>query len=349
MTDFNPTPDVPTVFEDVTDKFYVPRAHVFDKRDIAAVNAALRTRRPLLVRGEPGVGKSQLALAAAVVLKRAYVQHVVNALTEPNDLLWNEDAVRRLADAQVIGALGHADALKHSNPENQSTRWAVKEEVDTLRKNIGRKNYLQPGPVWWAFNWSDARRQAEHAGIAEPVNPTKECSQETGVVVLIDEIDKAGSEVPNSLLEAFGSRQFAVPERAKPVTVEVGRWPLVIITTNEERVLPNAFLRRCVVHDIKLPDHRTGLKEYLVTRAEAHFGEDEDKTGLYERAAKLTIEDREKAIRNHWEPLPGLAEYLDLLRAVDEMPGVDHKRRSDELDNLKDFFLKKHPDSRKGD
>lgn len=350
MIRFSALPDEPTVFEDPTKEFYVPRAHIFDERDIAAIEAALWTRRPLLVRGEPGVGKSQLALAAAIVLKRAYVQYVVNALTEPNDLLWYEDSLRRLADAQVIGALGHDVSSRTGGVETPSERRMLRDEIENLRKNIGRKNYLQPGVIWWAFNWPSALIQAENVGGGEPTMPTGQCSPNEGVVVLIDEIDKAGSEVPNSLLEAFGLRQFAVPEQPDPVSAEKGKWPLVIITTNEERILPNAFLRRCVVHDIKLPEvDGNKLKEYLVLRANAHFGEDVSNTDLYDEAADMTIDDRVRAQRNQWEPYPGVAEYLDLLRAVGELEDVDLKGRKQELHRLRDFFLRKHPDSRKVD
>ena len=196
MIEFKPKTGVPTYFENLTDSYYVPEAHVFEARDIAAVQAALSTRRPLLLRGEPGVGKSQLALAAAMVLKRVYVQHVVNALTEPNDLLWHEDAVRRLADAQIFGA--HHSLPNTFNPNDLGD--TPTEEENTFSDPRVRENYLTPGALWWAYEWATAKDQYAKIGREEQEPPTEECSANNGVVILIDEIDKAGAEVPNSLL-----------------------------------------------------------------------------------------------------------------------------------------------------
>lgn len=342
MIKFDAIPDVATRFPESEAPYYVPHAHVFDSSDIAAIEAALNTRRPLLLRGEPGVGKSQLALAAAMVLSRSYVQHVVNALTEPNDLLWDEDAVRRLADAQIFGAeQRQQDAQDASSVENKSDEGGPKYS-DPRR----RENYLTPGALWWAFQWKTAAGHSKDIGIQPPAMPTKNCDPDNGSVVLIDEIDKAGAEVPNSLLEAFGSRQFYVPGRKDPVVAKKNKWPLVVITTNEERVLPNAFLRRCVVHDIKMPDDADGLENYLVKRAEAHFGEEESQPGFYRKAAKLMVVDRNTAQRNQWEPLPGLAEYLDLIRAVEELCARSTENKTTELQRLKNFFFRKHPDSK---
>ncbi|WP_150526766.1 AAA family ATPase [Roseibium sediminis] len=336
MIQFSPPPDQPVYFNNRTSSYYVPNAHVFEPRDIAAVQAALSTRRPLLLRGEPGVGKSQLAMAAAIVLRRVYVQHVVNALTEPNDILWHEDAVRRLADAQIFNAYGQGPGTISPSSEIAACDPRV------------RNNYIAPGALWWAFDWETAKDQATKSAVAELDPPTKECSPQNGVVILIDEIDKAGAEVPNSLLEAFGSRQFFVPGRDSPVKTSEETWPLVIITTNEERILPNAFLRRCVVHDIKLPDDPQKLKSYLVQRAGAHFGSVTDRNEAYEAAAEMLIEDRVLAKSKQWEPLPGLAEYLDLLRAVEDISFGDAMEQVRKLEQLKDFFYRKHPESKDG-
>ena len=128
------------------------RVHVFAQDDIDALNAALAAERPLLLRGEPGVGKSQLALAAAMSLERAYLQHVVDARTEARDLLYRFDAVARLADAQLIGALGSADP----------------EDAKATRRALDVERYLQPAVLWWALNWQDARGQAKTAKLAAP-------------------------------------------------------------------------------------------------------------------------------------------------------------------------------------
>src|SRR3954466_8336689 len=157
--------------------------HVFERETIQAVNAALAAGRPLLVRGEPGIGKSQLARAAAKCLGKAYIPHVVDSRTESRDLLWHFDAVERLAEAQLSGAL-------RENPE-------------TVRKRLEVQNYLRPGPLWWAFDWQDAEKQARLVQ-ASPPSQRDGGDSSKGCVVLVDEIDKAETDVPNGLLEAFG-------------------------------------------------------------------------------------------------------------------------------------------------
>ena len=143
--------------------------HVFDLESIQAINAALAARRPLLVRGEPGIGKSQLARAAAKHLGRAYLQYVVDARTESRDLLWHFDAVARLAEAQLRGALG--------------------ENTEEVRQRLSVEKYVRPGPLWWAFAWEDAQRQAQKVNDPEPVQPDGGDPQ-NGCVILVDEIDK---------------------------------------------------------------------------------------------------------------------------------------------------------------
>jgi len=182
-------------------------AHVIDRRSVVAINAALATGRPLLVRGDPGVGKSQLARAAAVQLKRRFRHHAVDASTEPRDLLYTVDAVARLAEAQLVGALkGNRD-------------------------DVAIEKFIRPGVLWWAFDWNGAATQAQLAGNTGDIDPAGGLAA-SGVVLLIDEIDKADSAIPNALLDALGHRKFDVPG-CGTVEMQAGARPLVIITTNE--------------------------------------------------------------------------------------------------------------------
>lgn len=268
------------------------RVHLLGKGEISAVNAAIAAGRPLLVRGEPGIGKSQLARAAAKELGRAFVKHVIDSHTESRDLMWNFDAVRRLAEAQLAGAL-------HEPP-------------DEVRRNLAVERYLTPGPLWWAFDWADAACQCEIAQGTPPTQPDGG-DWRKGCVMLLDEIDKAEAEVPNGLLEALGMREFTPMGRSAPVCA-AGRPPLVVITTNEERMLPDAFMRRCLVLRLALPRDENGIRNFLVTRGRAHFPTADD-TVLWQAAAMLA-EDRQHAIHQQIRPWPGQAEYLDLLRAV---------------------------------
>lgn len=300
------------------------QVHIFSQQEIDAIVAALAARRPLLVRGEPGIGKSQLARAAAVDLGRAYVQHVVDSRTEPRDLLWHFDAVARLADAQIKGALREVKSRCHSYRE------------------LAIENYLHPRALWWAFDWENARKQAIKARRPDEPPQLPGCDPKNGCVVLIDEIDKAETDVPNGLLEALGAGRFTPQGLTEPV-MATGEPPLVIITTNEERALPDAFIRRCLVLHLRLPDvdkEEVKLINHLIDRGKAHF--DNVDPDLLLKAAELLVQDRRKAEQERWLPLPGQAEYLDLVRAVLEL-GADPQQQQDLLDKVSRYVLKKHP------
>jgi MoxR-like ATPase len=298
-------------------------AHVIDRPSVLAINAALATGRPLLVRGEPGVGKSQLARAAAVQLRRPFRQHAVDASTEPRDLLYTVDAVARLARAQIAGALGEG-------------RW----------QDLALENFVRPGPLWWAFDWvgaaaQKARADATAQGRADlptAALPPVDGEAVRGAVLLIDEIDKADSAIPNALLDALGHRRFEIP--GGDSVAMAGARPLVVITTNEERSLPDAFLRRCFVLHLALPDDdgESALCEALEVRGAAHFPGC-DRT-ILKKAAELIARHR-LAIRRERLPAPGVAEYIDLVDAVlgQRAPGVDP---SGLLDDVATFVLHKH-------
>lgn len=163
------------------------QAHVFDQDSIDAVNAALAAQRPLLIRGDPGVGKSQLARAVVKGLNRIFISYVVDAHCESRDLLWHFDAVQRLADAQLGKVLG--------------------DNARTIKKKLRVDNYLHPGPLWWALSWKNAEEQARKVGQTAPVQ-FEDCFYEEDYVLLIDEIDKAEMDLPNGLLEVLGDGGF---------------------------------------------------------------------------------------------------------------------------------------------
>jgi MoxR-like ATPase len=296
------------------------QVHLFDLRQARAINAALAAGRPLLVRGEPGTGKSQLARAAAQVLGRAYIQYVVDSQTESRDLLWQVDALARLGEAQLIGALRDKSA-------------------EQARGQLAIERFLHPGPLWWAFDWEDADRQAQTSQSPNPLGADAPAAS-NGCVVLVDEIDKAESEVPNGLLEALGAGEFAPPGRhGKPVLAREPL-PLVFITTNEERALPDAFLRRCLVLRLELPKDEGELAALLQQRGAAHFPHAQ--TNLLRKAAVLLVEDRKAAKEAQARPLPGQAEYLDLLRAVLTEFGGDLQAQMEALDKNAEYTLRKH-------
>ena len=305
------------------------QVHCFDQSEIDAVHAALAARRPLLVRGEPGVGKTQLARALALDLGMAYVQHVIDSRTESRDLLWHFDAVGRLADAQLRGAL--AGQCGGGDPA------AIAAASAALQEALAVDRYLYPGALWWAFDWAGARDRAQARGRPLP-EPLPGCDPANGVVVLIDEIDKAESDVPNGLLEALGAGCFTPQGMTNPVVMQ-GPTPLVVITTNEERSLPDAFLRRCLVLVLALPTDAQALEDHLAARAQAHFPAAD--AAVLRAAAQQLVADREAAGRAHWRPLPGQAEYLDLVRAVLEL-GATPAEQLDLLKTIGRYVLQKH-------
>jgi MoxR-like ATPase len=294
--------------------------HIFEQEDADAVLAALAAQRPLLLRGEPGTGKSQLARAAAFALGRMFVSSVVHARSEAQDLQWEFDAVARLGEAQAL-------ATAKSDSER-------KERLDPGR-------YLVPGPLWWTFDWHSA--QAQHQACLrrpEPPETPPGWGPDHGAVLLIDEIDKAEADLPNGLLETLGNGGFPVPYLQRPVRRHPeAPPPLVVITTNEERELPSAFLRRCMVHELKLPAERAELVDWLVRRGEQHFG-GQCAEGIAERVAEMLADDREAAFQGE-RFRPGQAEYLDILRAVLAAADGDAARQDEYVTRLAGYALNK--------
>ncbi len=200
-----------------------------------AVNAALSLQRPLLIKGEPGTGKTMLAEEVAKFLERPLLQWHIKSTTKAQQGLYEYDAVSRLRDSQL---------------------------GDERVKDIA--NYIRPGVLWQAFE------------------------SESPAVVLIDEIDKADIEFPNDLLRELDQMEFHVYETAQ--TIKAKHRPLVIITSNNEKDLPDAFLRRCFFHYIEFPDqatlrqivgvHYPTMDEELVSSAMLRFFELRDIPGL---------------------------------------------------------------------
>jgi len=306
-------------------------SHRFDATSLHAVNAALAAERPLLLRGEPGTGKSQLARAAADLLNRRFRWKVVDAHTEVADLFYSFDAVARLAYAQIIGSLGVS-----SDPSLQAK----------ILDDLAVRHFVRPGPLWWAFDEATARKQEQlfrsRCGVDEAApSDAPEEDDRRGWVVLIDEIDKADPSVPNGLLEALGQGTFEVlGGRTISLHGKQAQAPLVVITTNEERELPSAFVRRCMVWKIKLPVDEGELRTWLMRRGRTNFAAASE-TVLAE-VATMVIEDR-LAAEELGLPAPGQAEYLDLVRAVMKL-GRNERERLRILKDISIFALKKHPD-----
>jgi MoxR-like ATPase len=251
--------------------------YVYTDRIVLAVNVALATNRPLLLRGLPGSGKSSLAHNVARILGRRFYEAVITSRTQARDLLWTFDALHRLRDAQA------------------------------REPNKPLATYIEPGALWWAFDPETARRRGGGDNPLVPdALPPGTRGRRAGAVVLLDEIDKADPDTPNNLLVPLGSLEFVVSDLNLTVSARVP--PLVFITTNEERELPRAFLRRCITLELDPPN-----QDRLVDIAKAHFGpEDEFR---YRAIARLICPDGEPPS----DDAPSAAEFLDAVRASREL------------------------------
>ena len=274
--------------------------YVLDDQLRMAVDVALATGRPLLLRGEPGSGKSSLAAFIARNLGWRYYEHVVSSRTTAQDLLWSFDSMRRLADASAPRRDGQSAELDDAE-------------------------YLEPGVMWWALDRKSALMRGrptvpgspEADGAAEPFPGLNAGRNKEHSVVLIDEIDKADPDVPNGLLVPLGSTEFLVtPIRflvRQQLSGDDQPHHLIVITTNEERELPPAFLRRCIVHTLLVPDRETLL---AIARRHLTLGGSEltdQNTKLLGQLADKFFSLRTEAQRRGERP-PSTAEYLDAVR-----------------------------------
>ncbi|MEM6887785.1 MAG: MoxR family ATPase [Pseudomonadota bacterium] len=247
-----------------------------------AVNAAVTLERPLLVKGEPGTGKTELAKQVAGSLGLAMIEWNIKSTTRAQQGLYEYDAVSRLRDSQLGEERVHDVA-----------------------------NYIRRGKLWEAF------------------------ATDQKVVLLIDEIDKADIEFPNDLLQELDKMEFYVYETGE--TIKARHRPIVIITSNNEKELPDAFLRRCFFHYIRFPDmptlrkivevHHPGIKESLLTTALTQFFEVREQTGLKKK--------------------PSTSEVLDWLKLLlaEDLTAEDLKHKgADALPRLHGALLKNEQD-----
>jgi len=263
-------------------KFTGTQDYVATEDLTVAVNAAVLLERPLLIKGEPGTGKTELAKQVASALGLDLIEWNIKSTTKAQQGLYEYDAVSRLRDSQL---------------------------GDERVRDVG--NYIRKGKLWTAF----------------------EADQK--VVLLIDEIDKADIEFPNDLLQELDKMAFHVYETGE--TVAAKNRPVVIITSNNEKELPDAFLRRCFFHYISFPDQNTmrqivkvhfpDIKEQLLTTALTQFYEIRDQQGLKKKPSTSEVLD-----------------WLKLLLAEDLLPEDLKRDAGNLLPKLHGALLKNEQD-----
>ncbi|HUB84687.1 MAG TPA: MoxR family ATPase [Rhizomicrobium sp.] len=248
-----------------------------------AVNAAIALERPLLIKGEPGTGKTELAFQVADALKAPLITWHVKSTTKAQQGLYEYDAVTRLRDSQL---------------------------GDPRVKDV--KNYIKKGKLWEAFE--DGPRP----------------------VLLIDEIDKADIEFPNDLLLELDRMEFFVYETGE--TIKAKHRPVIMITSNNEKELPDAFLRRCFFHYIKFPERETmqkivdvhypKIKEKLVSEALNIFYQIRDVPGLKKKPSTSELLDWLKLLMNE-DISPEMLKEKDPTKLIPPLHGALLKNEQD--------------------
>ena len=262
-----------------------------------AVNAAVKLRRPLLVKGEPGTGKTVLALEIATALGAPLIEWHVKSTTKAHQGLYEYDAVARLRDGQL------GDPRVHDI-----------------------SNYIRRGKLWEAFT--------------SPELP----------VLLIDEIDKADIEFPNDLLQELDRMEFHVYETKE--TIVARERPIVVITSNNEKELPDAFLRRCFFHYIKFPDRETmqaiidvhfpGIQTMLVQKALDIFYQVREVPGLKKKPSTSELIDWLKLLLHEDLPLDVL-QSRDPAKAIPPLHGALLKNEQDVMLFERLAFMSRRP------
>lgn len=275
--------------------------YLLSQEHVGALQAAWLADRPLLVRGDPGLGKSQLAQAIAAYLDWGLVSVVIHYNTVIDDLLFSVD---------------HLERLHQANRTNGDSDLSIDQ-------------YVRPGKVWQSL----APDTLKQYGADKP-------HQKTGTVLLIDEIDKADASLPNALLEVLNHKVISCPHLTEPVQ-QAGYPILVVITSNDERLLPMAFIRRCAVLDLHLKTGEAGMNQLTdIYKTHCKYAQAPELSSEQVKAiVDLVLKQRHATSTRSEEYKPGTSEFLDVIRALGQYPETERDRQ---LEILKDHLICKY-------
>jgi MoxR-like ATPase len=315
--------------KDLSGREYFP--YIPDPKLVKAVNLAIKLNRPLLLEGEPGCGKTRLADAIAYEFTHNYLQGKtddnknklwwnyyawnVKSVGQARDGLYNFDAIARLRDSQLIGA----------DPEN--LKEILGDDYQKLKDRLtDKRKYVTLGKLGQALAQQNVERP----------------------IVLIDEIDKADSDFPNDLLVELDRLSFEIPETEETYPhpdAKIKPKPIVIITSNQERPLPEPFLRRCLYYYLSFPD-KTQLEEIIKTR----FGSKiKQRQQLINKTIEHIQQTRKLLEKQPGSKLPGTSELLDFLTILKDetvKQGIEDLKTLHQNPHLLGIILKTQADQK---
>jgi MoxR-like ATPase len=298
--------------------FRDPKNYIVPAALDRAAYVSMLLGQPLLLTGEPGAGKSDFARKLADLFNLGIVQEVhVKTTTLGRDLLYSLDDVARFRDAIDRAQPGQSGQKRVSSRQDSLARKPLSHYVEfnglgrAILRSAGPDCRVAPvgrdlteiyaGPVGDGGSIALSELFPREFGAAQGQNPKDRITEPVRSVVLIDEIDKAQRDTPNDLLDAIERMRFDIPELGITVTAQSEYWPIVIITSNAERVLPAPFLRRCVFHRLVTPEDLETLKTILAAR----LSEDFSRGQLAVDALAIFLNLRKQSQRP-----PGLSELL---------------------------------------
>lgn len=294
---------------------------IIEKDTIAAINLALASNKPLLLRGELSYPKRELGEAIAHLLNRAIFEEDIDPEQNLESLLWTYDQTARLAAANLLATMS--------------------KKTDEVHALLNMKYFIYPGPLWWAFDSAYAEAQSQATltkGVGVSKNFPNGWRHHDGNVLLIEGIDQCARSIPLRLSRVLQRGSFSTPTQSQVVRQDN---PLIIFTTDEERRLHSSFLHSCIVHTINLPSSNADFKLYLLKWGQYNFPNVSSE--IKNIAAKMITKEREYYLNRAVET-PSIREFIDLIIGVEKVAS-SHEEKLKYLQSINQIPLYSSQDS----